>query len=392
MRSKLKYVEGLQNRRERLKHLALEHLSPVDAENLGLYDGNVLDSVAGRVIERLHKHHVPVPVPLLSIVSRGLSYTNESIYFDLRSATDAELFFRLGFRDPNTTGTYEPTPLAYAAKSGCSIAYILWLIEHGADVSRCLEYSSDTFPQFVIQGATNAHWLSGWIGDWIPSSQNVECLNPEERRAVGQLNAIVLRVYARDGCRCRCSIGGYSPLLWMLGRMYYDTKAVTSLVARLAWYMEHFGSDMSVQQHKDSVRFITFETLRIQHTCCNPKSSWDWPCPSYDFEEIQEIEEEQAALLEILGDLVAEFEGRVMDILEQESTETLAALVEFWTGYWCDRIKEVLEDLNSAMISDEERLAAERIGVRWYDEPDEEPEEEDKRDIKYWYRRIDEIA
>ncbi|RYP37240.1 hypothetical protein DL767_003059 [Monosporascus sp. MG133] len=168
------------------------------------------------------------------------------------------------------------------------------------------------------------------------------------------------------------------------------------LAPRVAYYIEHFGSEMKAQQHKDSIRFTTFEALNIQHTCCKPHSQ-DWfRGPSYDVEEIQEIEEEQAALLETLEDLAQEFEDKVTDILGQETTEPLAALGEFWTGYWCDRMEEVLDDLNGATISDEERLAAERIGVRWDDEPDYEPDEEsdeeEKRDIKYWYRLIDEIA
>ncbi|RYP03007.1 hypothetical protein DL765_010632 [Monosporascus sp. GIB2] len=166
-----------------------------------------------------------------------------------------------------------------------------------------------------------------------------------------------------------------------------------NLGRRLAWYIKHFGSDMKVQQHKDSIRFTTFGALNIQHTCCNSNSWHELRRPGYDVEEIQEIEQEQVALLEVLEDLVEEFEGKVMDILEQETTETIAALGEFWTGYWCDRMEEVLDDLNGATISDEERLAAESIGVRWDDEPEDEPDEEwDKEDIKYWYRRIDEIA
>ncbi|RYP43503.1 hypothetical protein DL768_009891 [Monosporascus sp. mg162] len=146
-----------------------------------------------------------------------------------------------------------------------------------------------------------------------------------------------------------------------------------------------------MQHHKDLIRFTTFKALKIQHTCCKPFPG-GFRRPSYDVEEIQEIEEEQAALLEILEGLVKEFEEKVLDILEQETTETLAALGEFWTGYWCHRMEEVLDDLNSATISDEERFAAERIGVRWDDGPDYESDEEEKRDIKYWYRRMDEIA
>ncbi|RYP07486.1 hypothetical protein DL764_002493 [Monosporascus ibericus] len=232
------------------------------------------------------------------------------------------------------------------------------------------------------------------VGLLIYRFYDVEKHDLDEEQAVKQLNAEILRVYAKDGCRCRCSIGGCSPLLWMLGSMHYHRNTLANLGDTFAWYMEHFGSDMEAQHHKDSVRFMTFEALRIPHTCCNP-GSWGLSRPSYGFEEIQEIEEEQAALLEILEDLVKEFEDKVVGILEKETTETLAALGEFWAGYWCDRMEEVLDDLNGATISDEERLAAERIGVTWDDELEDEPDEESEDgrfDIRYWYRRIDEIV
>ncbi|RYP90381.1 hypothetical protein DL770_003528 [Monosporascus sp. CRB-9-2] len=284
MRSKLKYAKELQSRRERLKHLALENLSHLEAEDLGLCDGNVLDTLTGRVIKQLRKHHVPVPAALLPFDSGFVSDTGWSVYCDLKSTTDAELFFQLGFRDLNTANAFGHAPLAYAAHNYAPVSCLLWLREHGADLFDGLEYSADTPPE--DQGPSSAYF----------------------------------------------------------------------------------------------------------HTCCNP-GPWARNCrPSYDFEEIQEIEEEQAALLEILEDLVEEFEEKVINILEQETTETLAALGEFWTGYWCDRMEGVLDDLNGAMISDEDRLAAERIGVRWDDEPEDEPDEEDKSDIRYWYRRLNEIA
>ncbi|KAK7742167.1 hypothetical protein SLS62_010819 [Diatrype stigma] len=109
--------------------------------------------------------------------------------------------------------------------------------------------------------------------------------------------------------------------------------------------------------------------------------------PNYDPEDVKEIEEEQATVLEILEDLVLEFEGEIGGILERETTEAvLAALGDFWTGYWHDRMDEVLRELDGCTLLAEEKAGAERIGVKWKEEV---IEEEDNFD--YWCKRIEEI-
>ncbi|RYO81223.1 hypothetical protein DL766_002503 [Monosporascus sp. MC13-8B] len=178
-------------------------------------------------------------------------------------------------------------------------------------------------------------------------------------------------------------------MLKIWSRFTYSNPA--DLIYFFTEYIQHFGSDMEVQQHRESIRFITFEGLGLQHTCCDAgvdRVAIDDP------QDIQDIEEEQAALLGILEDLVQEFEAKVIGILKEGTTDTIAALREFWTGYWCDRMEEVLKGLNGRDISHEERIGAEAIGVRWDDESSQKlvAEKEDKRDINYWYRRIEEIA
>ena len=100
------------------------------------------------------------------------------------------------------------------------------------------------------------------------------------------------------------------------------------------WYLHHFGLQMSLKDHIDAIRWGTFEALGIQHTCCREAYGY---VPVYDTDDIREIEEEQAALLVTLEDLVEDFQGRVNSILEQEDADVIGDIKQFWTGYWRDR-------------------------------------------------------
>ncbi|RYP66632.1 hypothetical protein DL769_005982 [Monosporascus sp. CRB-8-3] len=395
----------MKNRRERLKCLALEHLSLPEADEFGLRNKNVLDAYAARVIERLHERNVVVPAALIVkqcriLKLRDISDHGDSIYHylstSLDASIDAELFFDLGFRDLNTANKSGLPPFVGVNIIDVpQLLFPLWLVEHGAELFHHLEYTSQTPRGVAVRGATSAHWLFWHIGlllYWIYTGY-VDYQEPEWALAyrMSQLNAKVMPVNAPDECSCRCSADGCSPFLWMLRRFVRRPRGgPPDMAFRYAWYLQYFGSNIQVQQHMDSIRFITYEALGMQHTC-----SWPWPCAThYDSEEIQAIEEEQAGLLQILEGLVQDFEAKVIGILEERTTDTIAALREFWTGYWCDRIDEVLKDLNGRDISHEERIGAEVIGVRWDDESnvESEAEEEDDSDIEYWYRRIEEIA
>ena len=156
-----------------------------------------------------------------------------------------------------------------------------------------------------------------------------------------------------------------------------------------AWYLHHFGLQMSLKNHIDAIRWGTFQALGIQHTCCSGGLRYG-RVPVYDTDDIREIEEEQAALLDILEDLVEDFQDRVTRILEQDDTDVIGYIKQFWTGYWRDRIEEVLSELDGNDLSDEEKRGAEGIGVKW--NAQSMSPEEDKTNIQYWFRYIEEIA
>lgn len=388
----------MKNRRETLKYLALEHLSILEIEEFRLEDENILDAHASRVIERLQEHNVDVPAFLA--VSRGGKFLPEnleyrSIYHYVHDDVEADCFFNIGFRDINTPNAYGFPPLAtpygFVARQS---SYILWLVEHGAQLFHRLEYTHLTKQENTIIGATSAHWAFSYIGEYLETRCNNHLnLDTNNKGAIGQLNVQVLPADVVDECCCSCSLSGCSPLVWMLKSMLQDTDSdLLDIAQMMYWYMNHFSSDIRMKDYREAVRFVTSEALDIQHTCCQGARDRFHRLPKYDPEDIREIEEDQAILLETLEVLVHEFEDKITGILEQEG-DVSTSLVEFWTEYWYDRMNEVLKELDGDGISLEERTEAERIGVKWDNDRSEmSSEREDKNDIRYWYRRIEEIG
>lgn len=396
----VKHANEMKNRRETLKCLAREHLSILEIEEFRLEDENILDAHASRVIKRLQEHNVDVPAFLA--VSRGGRFVTEnlrygSIYHCVHDDVEADYFFNIGFRDMNAPNAYGfpplATPYSFADRQP---SYILWLVEHGAQLFHRLEYTHPTKQENTIIGATSAHWVFSHIGEYLKMVCNgYVTLDSNEKRAIGQLNVQVLPVDVVDECCCKCSLSGCSPLVWMLKSMLQDTDSdLLDIAQRMYWYMYHFSSDIRMKDYREAVRFMTSDALNIQHTCCDGGQYLSHRVPKYDLEDIREIEEDQAALLETLEVLVHEFEDKITGILEQEG-DVSTGLVEFWTEYWYDRMNEVLKELDGHDISLEERTEAERIGVKWdndISETSSEGENEDRFDIRYWYRRIEEIT
>lgn len=388
---RLKYAAEVRNRREKLKRLALQHFTYSEIDDFGLNNGNILDSQTTRVIERLQIRNVPVPTSLGVNYPCPAEYHHVSLYQFLPRLRDAEIFFSLGFRDFNTVNGSGFSMLAAFAEEGRSLPYLLWLSEHGAQLYHRLDYTSHTNAAQRIWGATSAHWIFGCIGRRLSSRAHFD---HDTATALDSLQLKIMPVEITDECHCSCSLGGCSPFLWMLKNMLQRCdEGYQRLVQKLSWYIRHHGSNMALQHHKECIRFMTFEALAIQHTCC-AAGSHSYHVPNYDDEDVGEIEEDQAYVLETLEHLVLDFEDKVTEILERESVDTLTALAEFWTGYWCERIGEVLNELDDCEISPDEKAGAEMLGIRWENNAPVEKQipKEDKSDINYWYRRINEIA
>ncbi|KXX81099.1 hypothetical protein MMYC01_204119 [Madurella mycetomatis] len=170
------------------------------------------------------------------------------------------------------------------------------------------------------------------------------------------------------------------------------------MASSLSQYLELFGAYYDVKQHTAAVRFFTFQTLRIPHTCCgDPRAVFsdlrNFNAGCYDTEE---IEDEHAYELALLEELVSEFEGEITAIV-QDIDRGVFGVADFWRHRWVDRVRETLGRLEGNSLSDGERREAESIGVTWEDleqelwDSEEEENRHDRRTWDYWVYELEKI-
>jgi hypothetical protein len=138
------------------------------------------------------------------------------------------------------------------------------------------------------------------------------------------------------------------------------------------------------------LRYLTFSVLGIRHTCCycycEPRRRLVGE--SYDEEELEKFREEDSPLIELLEELMEEFEAKYFFSDED--------FLEFLGACWKGRIEGVLEEMEECQATDEQKRKLEEIGVNWRKEVYHEPRvievEEEERDLSYWVKRMDEIV
>lgn len=108
---------------------------------------------------------------------------------------------------------------------------------------------------------------------------------------------------------------------------------------------------------------MTFVALDIPHTCCEGGTSWasNQETPSEDGEE---VEAEHAFELTLLEELLSEFEGNVVQIL-QDPNLGVPDLIHFWEHTWTIRMNEVCKILDGNDLDGDEIQRAEAVGIVW---------------------------
>jgi len=128
-----------------------------------------------------------------------------------------------------------------------------------------------------------------------------------------------------------------------------DKKGIITLVC---WLVEiHTTAKASQRVFAEMIRFMTFDRLGIKHTCC--QTDWGFIIRLQDEEEMKEIREEESFRLQLLEDLVDEFKTRY--------SESREPLMDFFKGYWEERMKQVQSELEP--VNEEEIRKIEAIGV-----------------------------
>jgi hypothetical protein len=377
-RCRLRYIRALKDRRDRLKKLATDTLSTAEAQQLGLFGEAVLDFHTPQVVRLLQQRGVRIPEALEATESLP------SVYEGLRDPSDAEFFFRLGFRD---TGLWLKK---YNDKGWglpmLPLPYIEWLDSHGVDA---LVVSIATFGNG--NRLFTAHSTFHAIGRQMHSiGRGLDRTSPEW---VQGLHNALLRPDLADGCRCRCSTESCTPLIYLIKGIYthFSTWNYWDIIPRpFCLFLELFGGHLEIQHHRASLRFLTFSALGIQHTCCDPLRRY-----RHSVDDPEEIEAEHAYELELLETLLEEFESEVIGIL-QDPDRGLDDLVDFWERTWLGRVLELQQHLDRNDVSDDERQRGEEIGVVWdQPSPPEPPKRSsnpfDKKTLDHWVFELEKI-
>ena len=369
----------------------------------------MLDIRAGELSNILTKHNIHIPNALR--LSQGHDPDNYpifggSIYQSLRTRWKADIFWRLMFRDLNSPDLkWNSLPLL-AACTGTMLPfdYIEWLLEHGADPLQPIQtqaigngQSSDT----DVAERTCAHAVTFAIGATIRLQRwDTEEAGIEYVKGAKALNRRFLHLGLADACTCACSIEGCTLQVYQLKGLldfrYADSNRLADpahLSSSVTAYYEHFAATLSPGGHRDTIRFLTFSALGATHTCCffNLMGCHYKVSP----EDIEDVQDEEEAVLERLEQLVLYFEAELFALLKQwpDSPERLA---EFWPGCWLPKMQEVLAELNGSDLSKEVKAGAEEAGVVWQ-ESNNSPrvEEIDVYDERIWehlMKKLDGIA
>lgn len=397
-------LKHIKNRRERLKKFALERLPGAEASALGLDQTAVLDSKANLVTQALSKRGFEIPSPLridVCLKNRVGQFDALNAGFDLYQSvsmfhqsplntpfgSNFEVLFQLGFRDFEEPYSVEGSPLlswlgcpVYVRGSELEIWEVnridacIWLINHGVNL---WDPISRDIP------ATNAHFLYASMD----LAEGMTLMSDPARPKAQFLTRALSTHDVRDNCDCRCSLGGCSPILWFLRRNInrlnpfpgpVDYRKYT--IYRFPLCLCRWKPFFSVEQLLSAIRYLTFECLAIRHTC-----SHDYPqVEKRTADEIEEIMSEDASLLELLEELVQDFDSELQSAITEEDRLGL----QFWETHWSGRMKEVLEKLDEYRMNESELLSAEQLGVTWH-HLDDSPEKHQTERPSICYRESD---
>ena len=308
----------------------------------------------------------------------------------------AEKLWQNGFRDVDVPNKRNLTPLMFHRVSGLinQIEVSSWLIKKGAKLHRLqyepLDYDADpTFSSMELPLVFRAlHYVAYNIGISARALMRDEQSRREKRQLRIELRQLskearllattVFLDVSCDDCICACSSQGCLASTMMLksfspGLETSRTRILlaTELLVHLVGPSDSFPASLA----KEIIRFQTFQALELRHTCC------EWHQRSgltrHDSEEHAEIRDEDHERIELLEELLQEFE-------ENRGTQDV---LSFLKGYWTLRMEKVLRETGHV-----DKEAIREIGVIVHEEDeggivgngrDEKANDEDGSDAEW---------
>ncbi|KAK8018871.1 hypothetical protein PG991_008061 [Apiospora marii] len=404
------FIAQVKVQRENLKELALHNIWAVEEHLAILQSEKVLDLHAYAVYKSLRRHGIDVPMDLVpsDYTSIASSYwisrsERKTVYdcIDPFNESICELSFRMGFQDIDFSAPYGLPPLCRASE----IPHINWLIQQGADIKRRVWPADDE--QLQNRGIFSAHYV---LYHSTPDCLDLQsylrpyrsCRDPQSVTVTNRVLSVSLAANLTDSCCCACSTKGCTPFLflfkgqcgWKNQRIIADMRSVADMDFHAIF--DGLPTEMVRSLYLAAVRFVGFVALDLTHTCCDACAivKWKEPYRTRDRYEVNEIQEEESGLIEVLDNMVAEFQNTIANI---SGDSALSQFQACWESYWTDRVPEILEGLGNHRMSEAERLDAELIGVLWESESGESEEDTkgnpyDPDTIDHWHYELDLIA
>lgn len=285
-----------------------------------------------------------------------------------------DVAFSLGFRDIYYTGKDgQPTLATLWRLSSGTFEETMWLLDRGA--SPGLEHPfvrSLTHPHLRPETRpvyTTAHQamakLVSYAGHYLDSWTEDEL----------RLFKLCNQVAVSDDCDCGCTDteSGCSPLLIFLKKhvrasLEWFERDLGRVIQQLETDLEVGEMMMGQLSFETLLRVLAYEAMGLRHTCCInfDFEDWDWDTRSHEpyDEDFEEIRSEDAELQKRLEELVSELTTR----FELSNAPPFTFLGT--EGLEC--IQGVVDELEGADLSQENRFGMENLGVRLYG-PTEKP-------------------
>ncbi|KAI0863793.1 hypothetical protein F4860DRAFT_501756 [Xylaria cubensis] len=439
--ARLRIISHLVSEREALRVLAQSFLPLANIHRYRLKEPSVLDINAHIVAELLLQDGIKIPasirttlLPLLrydDIVTNGYERwfcgdwdpLKATSYISVYHHTDAfradisnrlaELLYDNGFHDVDQVDNNGHSPLSLSIWRCCNPLYVMWLIDHGADILLPFKaQDQNTFHEYIDTKWIAADFIPsrifGYFAEFYPTKENRSGfgeLQQSEVEAYRRLVSLVAPLDHHDECHCQCIQAGchtmkmFFQMIWRMSKTTRDgdvswecglrgSDSILKIAEMISNFLRSLALDLSQWDRVTTLalRYFTFQVLDLRHTCC----SMPWRECELSDDDIAEIEDENWVQLDLLEHLLRDFQV-AYDGFESQSSQG-DKFTSFLTVEWAPKMQQTLADQEAIQLTAYEKMEAERIGVRWQPEPEvQDKREYDRGNLEYWMKELDSI-
>lgn len=337
-----KVIVGLVDRRRRLEVMASKLPSEI-YDTIAPRERKIVDECAIRMYEAILGKGSQV-APSLQPGPSGTVYHTPGLTAELCAR-----LYRAGFLDIDGLDHRGLTPMmalrwmwlsfteGLDIKEGLAITR--WLIAKGANPLYTTSNRSPPALHYVAWGiGRRARGISRHIrSDATRTRRDLFTVLSSIHGEPHEMLRYLLNISAVDNCVCACSKKGCTTLVMILkafsqfiGNSDYPWLWWSEVrLAVIEWLLDAVKNDEPMNQHlNDVMRFLTFQSLGLSHTCCRFQYKNLLITQPLNNEEVEELRDEESFMLQELEDLLAEawenWNGSsmaVMDFLEEYSLQ-----------------------------------------------------------------------